>query len=268
MRAVKSTSLGFGLVNIPVKLYKATEDHSIGFHQHHAGCNGAIGQQRLCKECGEVVEYGDIVKGIDRDGEVVIVTPDELASVERDTADGIELLQVVPAEQIDPIISGSVYYLAPSDAKSLPGYTLLREALESSGRVGVVRYVMREAAHIAVLRVRGNMLILQNMVWHEDIRQPEFALLDKPVKLADNMVAAAGALIDSMAGDFDHAEHTDEYVTRVNDLIDAKASGEILTAPAEAEAEADVSDLLAALTASVAAHPAGKHISNTKQQVA
>ncbi len=258
MRSMANTSLSFGLVNVPVKVYKATEDHSVGFHQHHGGgCNGAVGQQRVCKTCGEVVEYPDIVKGAERDGGVVIVTPDELAAVERDTSPDIEMLQVVPAEQIDPIIAEAVYYLVP-DAKSLQAYTLLREALQESDRVGVVRYVMRDVAHMAVLRVRGKLLILQNIVWAADIREPDFAILDKPVELTPKMVKAANQLVESMLGEFNQAEHVDTYVQRVRELVDAKAAGTIPAVIQAEEKAEDVSDLLAALEASVARHPAGR----------
>lgn len=267
MRSMANTSISFGLVNVPVKVYKATEDHRVSFHQYHGGgCNGAVGQQRLCKTCGEVIEYGDIVKGVERDdGELVIVTPEELAAVERETSAGIEMLQVVPAEQVnDPIISESVYYLVP-DAKSLQGYTLLREVLQESDRVAVVRYVMRDVAHMAVLRVRGKVLILQQIVWADEIREPEFAILDKPVELAPKTVKAAQQLLESMLGEFNHTEHTDGYVEHVRELVDAKAAGTMPAAVQAEEKAEDVSDLLAALEKSIASHPAGKAKSRARK---
>jgi DNA end-binding protein Ku len=258
MRSMANTSISFGLVNIPVKVYKATEDHSIGFHQYHGGgCHGAVGQQRVCKTCAKLIEYGDIVKGVERDGgELVIVTPEELAAVERETSAGIEMLQVVAAEEIEPIICGPVYYLAP-DAKSLQGYTLLREALQEADRVAVARYVIRDVAHMAVLRVRGKLLILQQIVWAADIREPEFAILDKPVELAPKTVKVAQQLLESMLGPFNHAEHTDEYVERVEELVTAKAAGAPVAVHTEETGIEDVSDLLAALEKSIASHPAG-----------
>jgi DNA end-binding protein Ku len=250
MRSMANTSISFGLVNVPVKVYKATEDHSVGFHQYHGGgCNGAVGQQRLCKTCGEVVEYGDIIKGIECDGELVIVTPEELAAVERETSPGIEILEIVHAEQIDPIILESPYFLAP-DAKSLQGYVLLREVLRESERVGIARYVIRGAAHLAVLQVRRKVLILQNITWADEIRDPrEFAILDKPVEITPKMLKAAQQLVESMMVEqFNHAQHTDGYAERVRALVDAKAAGAVpMPASAEDEGSEDVSDLLVAL---------------------
>lgn len=275
MKSMLNTQITFGLVSIPVKVHRATESHNVESHQYHGGdCRGPVGYTRTCKTCAEPVEWADIAKGFEGDdGQVVIVTADELAAVERETISGIEVLQFVQADEISPMILDTPHYLAPDPGKrkgggNLQGYALLRQVLDESHRVAVCRYVIREAAHMAVLRVEGNVLVLQNMCWADELRAPAWPDLDKRIELDPKMVKAAHALVESMMGTFHHGEYTDSYTEHVRELIHTKAAG---VAPVSAEQDevgtADVSDLLAALESSVKArqekevarrrHPAG-----------
>ena len=147
MRAVKKASLGFGLVNVPVRMYLATESHDVGFHQHHQGCDGAIGMVRTCKQCGEVVPYADIVSGIERDGKLVTLSKDELAGLEDERGAQIEVLQFCQAGEIDPIMFDENTYYCEPDGGDPKGYPLLSQVLVESDLVGVVRYVMRTRQH-------------------------------------------------------------------------------------------------------------------------
>jgi len=154
VRSINNTSINFGLVNVAVKVYAATENHDVKFHQRHggqAGCRGLLGRQNVCKDCGQVVEFGDIVKGFDVDGATVILTGDELAAVENEAGKALEVVQFVHAEEVDPMLLQAPYYLEPS-AASLSGYALLREVLTETDRVGMVRYTHRGRTHLAVLR--------------------------------------------------------------------------------------------------------------------
>lgn len=260
MKSMLNTQITFGLVSIPVKVHRATESHSVESHQHHGGgCGGSVGYNRVCKSCEQPVEWADIVKGYETvGGEVVIITADELAAVEHETVAGIEVLQFVHADEISPMILDTPHYLAPDPGKrkggaNLQGYALLRQVLAESHRVAVARYVLREAAHMAVLRVEGNVLVLQNLCWADELRAPAWPELDKRIELEPKMVKAAHALVESMMGSFVHTEYTDGYTERVRELVKNKAAG---VAPVSAEQDevgtADVSDLLAALEASVA----------------
>jgi DNA end-binding protein Ku len=192
MRAVKKTALNFGLVSVPIRMYLAGEDHTIAFHQHHGGgCNGGFGQQRVCKECGEVVACADIVKGIDHDGQLIIVTPEELAGLEDGHGNQIEILQFCPASDVEPISYAQPYYCEPSDGGA-DGYSLLRQALVGSNLVAVVRFVMRTKTTLGILRVLGNVMVVHTTHWPDEIRNSnelkvpasEIELDPKAVKMA------------------------------------------------------------------------------------
>lgn len=257
MRATKVCSLGFGLVSVPVKVYKATESHDIGMHRHHKDCNGAVGQRLYCKECGELVEFGDIISGVEHDGQLVILTPEEKAGVEGEVGKDIEVLQFVDADEVDPILYEQPYYLEP-DGK-VDGYALLRQVLVESNRVGIVQFVMRTRSTLGVLRVLGNVLVIETMRWIDEVRNAnELKGMEQEVKLDPKALTMAHALVESMASEFNPAEFKDLYTERLGELIAAKAGeSEFITKPKELD-EPVVDDLIAALEASVARHPAGK----------
>ena len=248
-RAIKTTSISFGLVNVPVKLHKATESHDISFHQHHEGCGGNVGIQRVCKACEQEVPYANIVKGIDHDGNLVIVAPEELKALQ-DEQPTVEVVQFINAADIDPLTYEQSYYVEPQKT-ALEGYALLREVLTSTGRAGLVKFALRDRLHLGVLRVAGNVLVIHTIAWPDEVRTPAFAGLDKPVALKPQMVEMATALVDAMTAPFVAAEWTDTYTDRVAELIAAKANGDTI-APAPVKDESDVEDLLKALEASIA----------------
>lgn len=252
MRAVKTTSLSFGLVSVPVKLYKATESHDVSFKQHHAGCGGGISLVRTCKECSEEVAWADIAKGIDYEGELVIVEPEELKDLEGESSPVVEVLQFIDASEIDPIAYESSYYVAPDKVSSLEGYALLRQVLGESGKAGLVKFAIRSGREsLGILRVSGKTLVIHTLAWPDEIREPAFPVLDKPVKLKPKMVEMARALVESMSEPFVAEDHVDVYTGRVKEFIAAKAAGEEFEAhPAGLEPAVD--DLLAALEATIA----------------
>jgi DNA end-binding protein Ku len=263
MRSINNTSINFGLVNVAVKVYAATENHDVKFHQRHggqAGCRGLLGRQNVCKDCGQVVEFGDIVKGFDVDGATVILTGDELAAVENEAGKALEVVQFVHAEEVDPMLLQAPYYLEPS-AASLSGYALLREVLTETDRVGMVRYTHRGRTHLAVLRCAGAVLVLHNIAWPDELRAPEFAILTRKVTLEPKAVKMATQLVESMMATFDGAELVDVYQRRLAAVVEAKAVDTPLPVVSAASADGgveDVSDLLAALEASIKRHPAGE----------
>lgn len=250
-RATKKGQLSFGLVNVPVKLMKATEDHDVKFHQVHAGCGGGVSMPRVCKDCGETVAYADLAKGIEYGGSQVVVTTDELKELEDEAGSAIEVLEFVDATEIDPIMYEGTYYLEPDGTTE--GYALLRQVLVESGRVGVVRYTHGKT-HMGVLRVMGNVMVIHPMRWADEVRDAA-GLKNVPAAtdLNPKAVAMAHALVESMVGTFDAAAYTDTYTERVGELVAAKAGGTKLTlVKAEAPAEG-VDDLMAMLEASIKA---------------
>jgi DNA end-binding protein Ku len=252
MRAIWKGAVSFGLVSIAVKLYSATEEKDIRFHQVHRSDGGRIKYKRTCSVCGEEVTYDDIAKGYDLGGgEMVILTDEDFADLPLSTSHAIDVLEFVPAEQVDPILYNKAYYMEPEGQAAKP-YILLREALSDADRVAVVKVALRQREQLATLRVRDNVLVLNTMLWPDEIRTPDFAFLDDDIEVRPAELAMAGSLIDSMAGDFDSDEFTDNYRAALQEVIDAKVEGREVVQPEEAEeAPAAAVDLMAALKASV-----------------
>lgn len=258
MRAIWKGSVSLGLVGVPVKLYSATEEKDIRFHQVHAADGGRVQMKRVCTVEGKEVPYAEIGKGIDAtgQGDLVILTDEDLADVPVPTAKAITVLQFVPEEQVDPIMFQKAYFLAPDGVPAQKPYLLLREALLQSGRVGIVKVALRQREHLATLRVRDDTLMLSMMLWPDEIREPAFEFRDKKTTLRPQEKAMAATLVETMAGDFDPEEHTDNYREAVMELVEAKLHGEALPTP-KAEKPTKATDLLAVLTASVEAAKSG-----------
>jgi DNA end-binding protein Ku len=252
MRAIWKGAVSFGLVSIAVKLYSATEEKDIRFHQVHRTDAGRIKYKRVCSVCGEEVSYDDIAKGYDiGGGELVILTDDDFADLPLTTSRAIDVLEFVPAEQVDPILYNKAYYLEPDGVATKP-YVLLRNALTDSDRVAIVKVALRQREQLATLRVRENVLVLNTMLWPDEIRNPDFGFLDEDVSVRPAELAMASSLMDSMSGSFDPDEYTDNYREALQEVIDAKVSGREIVAPPEVEAAPTAAvDLMAALKASV-----------------
>lgn len=255
MRSLWNGSLSFGLVNIPVKLYSATEDHDVSFHQVHAGDGGRIRYQRTCEVCGNVVEYRDIAKAYeDADGQSVILSDEDFASLPADRSREIAVQEFVPSEQIDPMLYDRSYYLEPA-AAAAKAYVLLRRTLQNTDRVAVVRFALRQRTQLGALRVHGDVLAVQTLRWPDEIRAFQAPDQVREAAVTDRELKMAATLVDSYATDFAPEEFTDEYQVQLRELIDAKlAGGEGYTPeePATEGEDAEVLDLLAALERSVA----------------
>jgi len=257
MRAIWKGSIAFGLVNVPVKLYSATEDHDIGLHQVHNKDGGRIRYQRKCEICGDVVAYEDIDKAYEEEGRTVVLTSAELKSLPEENSREIEVVEFIPAEQLDPIMYERSYFLEP-DSKSPKAYMLLRQTLEDTDRIAIVQYALRQKTRLGALRVRGDVLLLQALLWGDEVREAKFPSLETDIKISDKELEMSSALVESMAHDFDPDEYTDDYQAQLRTLIDAKLEkGEALDTEAtfgvvEGEGEGgDVIDLMEALKRSL-----------------
>jgi DNA end-binding protein Ku len=259
MRSIWKGAISFGLVSIPVKLYSATEERDVSFHQVHRDDGGRIRYKRVCQACGEEVQYADIAKGYELpSGEVVVLTDDDFADLPLSTSRAIDVLEFVPLDQVDPIYFAKSYYLEPDAAGAKP-YVLLREALESSGRVALVKVALRQRESLATLRVRDGVFVLEMMLWPDEIREPAFGFLDEDIDVRPQELQMAQSLIDTMAGDFAPEQYGDNYREALQALIDAKVAGREVVAPAEPAAQTGtVVDLMAALRASVEAAREGR----------
>ncbi|MCT9871372.1 non-homologous end joining protein Ku [Paenarthrobacter aurescens] len=257
MRAIWKGSIAFGLVNVPVKLYSATEDHDIGLHQVHNKDGGRIRYQRKCEICSEVVAYEDIDKAYEEEGRTVVLTAAELKSLPEENSREIEVVEFIPAEQLDPIMYERSYFLEP-DSKSPKAYMLLRQTLEDTDRIAIVQYALRQKTRLGALRVRGDVLLLQALLWGDEVREAKFPSLETDIKISDKELEMSSALVESMAHDFDPDEYTDDYQAQLKTLIEAKLDkGEALDTEAtfgvvEGEGEGgDVIDLMEALKRSL-----------------
>ncbi|GGJ39429.1 non-homologous end joining protein Ku [Paenarthrobacter histidinolovorans] len=240
-----------------MKLYSATEDHDIGLHQVHNKDGGRIRYQRKCEICSEVVAYEDIDKAYEEEGRTVVLTAAELKSLPEENSREIEVVEFIPAEQLDPIMYERSYFLEP-DSKSPKAYMLLRQTLEDTDRIAIVQYALRQKTRLGALRVRGDVLLLQALLWGDEVREAKFPSLETDIKISDKELEMSSALVESMAHDFDPDEYTDDYQAQLKTLIEAKLEkGEALDTEAtfgnaEGEGEGgDVIDLMEALKRSL-----------------
>ncbi|GAB3596015.1 Ku protein [Angustibacter peucedani] len=256
MRAMWKGAVSFGLVNVPVKMFTATQSHDLSFHQVHRKDGGRIRYKRVCQVCGEEVAYDDIAKGYESpEGELVVLSDEDLAELPVSGSREIDVERFVPSEQIDPMLLEKSYYLEPEKSGVKP-YALLREALKASDRMALVHVAIRNRSTLAVLRVRDDVIVLQTMLWPDEIRAADFDTLGDVEDLRPQELAMASSLIDSMAGDYDPDEFDDDYRDAVTALVEAKLDkGESAKLPAEGTSSSgdrgQVLDLMAALQRSV-----------------
>ncbi|CAN5441615.1 Ku protein [soil metagenome] len=253
MRAIWKGAVSFGLVSVPVKLYAATESHDISFRQVHAKDGGRIKYQRVCSIDGEEVAYADIAKGYEtEDGQMVILDDDDFAELPASSSREISVEKFVPTGQIDPLWLEKSYYLEPDKTAAKP-YALLREALKDADRVAVVTVSIRTRMTTAVLRVRDDVIVMQTMLWPDEVRKPDFAGLDATEHAASkNELKMAKLLVDTLAGDYDASDYDDDYANAVEALVTAKLEGGEVKAPEQPKkSTGEVVDLLAALQRSV-----------------
>ncbi|MDT0158627.1 Ku protein [Microbacterium sp. ARD32] len=257
MRSIWKGAVTFGLVNVPVKVYSATEDHDISLHQVHDEDGGRIRYQRVCELDGKPVAYSDIDRAyVDDDGQTVVLTKKDLAALPAEKSREIDVVEFVPSEQIDLLTLDRAYYLEP-DSKSPKAYVLLRKTLEQTDRTAIVRFTLRQKTRLAALRVRGDVLVLQTLLWADEVREAAFPALDEDVRISKKELEMASSLVDSYSSDFEPESFVDEYQKELRTLIDAKIeAGETFdvseTFADDGEgAGGEVIDLMEALRASV-----------------
>ena len=251
-QAIWKGTISFGLVTIPVKLYSATEEKDISFRQVHEEDGGRIRYRRVCEIDGEEVPYSDIGKGYEMpDGRMVILSNDDFAQLPLPTAKAIEVLEFVPIEQVDPLYFAKAYYLAADGVGAKP-YKLLREALTRSGQLALVKVAIRTRETLALLRERDGALVLQTMLWPDEVRDSSFATPDDSIDIRKQEVEMAESYISTLKSEFDPERYHSDYREALEKLVEAKAEGIPVPEIEEEEGEtADVVDLVAALRASV-----------------
>ena len=259
MRAIWKGAVSFGLVNIGVRMFAATEERDVSFHQVRRSDGSRVRYKRIAEADGEEVAYADIAKGYPLpSGETVVLTDDDFADLPLPSAHVVDVLQFVPTDQVDPIYFAKSYYLEP-DQQAVKPYVLLRDALEGSGMVGLVKVALRNREQLATLRVRDGVIVLETMVWPDEVREANFGFLDQDVNVRPQEQAMAESLVESMAGDFEPEQYTDEYREALQQVIEAKIEGrEVIDTTPEKPDTGQVVDLMAALRASVDAAKRGR----------
>ncbi|MCB7135375.1 non-homologous end joining protein Ku [Cellulosimicrobium marinum] len=264
MRAIWKGAITFGLVNVPVKVYSATEDHDVPLHQVHEKDGGRIRYRRVCEIDGEVVPYEDIAKAYTDGEQTVVLTSDDFDALPAERSREIEVVEFVPSDQIDPLLLDRSYYLEP-DSKSNKAYVLMRRTLEETDRTAIVKFALRQRTRLAALRVRDDVLVVQTLLWADEVREAAFPSLDEPAKITDKELAMSSQLVASFEADFEPDEYEDDYQAQLRTLIDAKLeqgdaldTSETFGEQAEADEGAEVIDLMEALRKSVASSKSTK----------
>ncbi|MCT1711316.1 Ku protein [Dietzia cinnamea] len=257
MRSIWKGEVSFGLVNVPVKVYAATEDHDLHARQVDKKDGVRIRYKKVRDDNGEEVEFSDIAKAYEsEEGEMVILTKEDLASLPVEQNHEIEVTEFVPADQVDPVAFDNAYFLEPA-SRSNRAYVLMREALQQTDRLAICTFTLRNRTRLCALRVYKDVLMLQTLLWPDEIRPAILEGLDKEAKVRPQEVKMAASLIETMAADFEPEKYEDDYQNQLKELIEAKAAGGEAFTVKEKDTSGDddgddeVADLLAALRASV-----------------
>ena len=254
-RSIWTGAISFGLVNVPVKLYSAVSKKTVRFHQLHEADGVRIQQKRFCPADGEEVPYDEIVKGYEISPDrYVVITPDELESLEPRKTKTIDIEDFVDLEEIDPLYYDHPYYLLPGQGAQKP-YKLLVEAMRQAGKVAIARVVIRTKEQLVAIRPVGGVLAMASMNFADEVVDPD-SFDEAPgddVETRKREIEMAQQLIDSLTTEFDPSKYEDTYRERVLELIEAKAEGQEVTVQPVEEEAAPVPDLMAALEASLAA---------------
>lgn len=260
-RAIWTGSLTFGLVNVPVGLFAATEDKSIHFNQFQAGTSDRIRYQRVNERTGKEVDRSDIVRGHEiGDGDYVLVTDEELDAVQPGRSRTIEISDFVDLADIDPVYFQRAYYLAPQSQEAEHAYAVLRQAMAATGKAGIASFVMRGKEYLVTVRPDGDVLALETMYFADEVRDPQQELERLPSGKAarDRELDIAKQLIESMATSWNPENYRDTYREQVEEMIERKRHGEEVVTESEPPEEATVVDLMDALRRSAEAARGGK----------
>lgn len=254
-RTLWKGSLSFGLVTVPVRLYSATEDKSPSFNQLRASDHSRVGYQRVAKADGQEVDYDDIVKGYEYERDrYVVFSKEELDALKPASSRTVEIMQFVPREQIDPLYFQRSYYLAP-DPSGAKAYGLLSKAMTDQDTVAICKITLRDKEHLATLRLRGEVFVLETMYWPDEIRELSLSDvdIDEIPEPRPQEVKMAESLIENLTEDFDPSAYRDDYRAKVEEAVKAKVEGEEVTVAEEEAEPAAVVDLMDALKQSVEA---------------
>jgi DNA end-binding protein Ku len=253
MHTMWKGSISFGLVNIPIKLHTATEDKDIKLRTLHNKCHAPIKYEKICTVCEEEVKPEDIVKAYEyTKGKFVVLDNEELEKLRKENEDkAVEIIDFVKIEEIDPIYFDRTYYMSPNEGGS-KAYSLLRKALQESQKVGLAKIIIRSKEQLAVIRVYENTLVMETIHYPDEVRKAgDVPNVPAEDKVTERELETAILLVDQLTTKFEPEKYTDEYRTALLELIDSKRTGQETVTAAAKDVASNVTDLMAALQASI-----------------
>ncbi|PAE40037.1 non-homologous end joining protein Ku [Bacillus sp. 7884-1] len=253
MHTMWKGSISFGLVNIPIKLHTATEDKDIKLRTLHNKCHAPIKYEKICTVCEEEVKPEDIVKAYEyTKGKFVVLDHEDIEKLRKENEEkAVEIIDFVKMEEIDPIYFDRSYYMSPNEGGS-KAYSLLRKALQESQKVGIAKIIIRSKEQMAVIRVYDNTLVMETIHFPDEVRRAaDVPNVPAEDKVTEKELVTAIMLIDQLTSEFEPEKYTDEYRTALLELIEAKRTGQEAVTPTAKETPSNVTDLMAALQASI-----------------
>lgn len=268
MHTIWKGSISFGLVNIPIKLHSATEDRDIKLRSLHKACHTPIKYEKVCPACEIELDQHDIVKGYEvTKGKFVVLEEDELKELKDANADkAVEIVDFIKMEEIDPIFYDRSYFVSPNDGGK-KAYSLLRKALQESGKVGIAKITMRSKEQLSVVRVYENTLVMETIHYPDEVRGTgDVPNVPEEDEITNKELETATMLIDQLTTEFQPGNYKDLYRERLNQLIESKQTGEKVVTAKEKEPKENVMDLMAALQASIDSSKPKKTKKQTKKK--
>lgn len=253
MHTMWKGSISFGLVNIPIKLHTATEDKDIKLRTLHNKCHAPIKYEKICTVCEQEVKPEEIVKAYEyTKGKFVVLDQEDLEKLRKENEEkAVEIIDFVKMEEIDPIYFDRSYYMSPNEGGG-KAYSLLRKALQESQKVGIAKIIIRSKEQMAVIRVYENTLVMETIHFPDEVRRAgDVPNVPADDKVTDKELETAIMLIDQLTTQFEPEKYTDEYRTALLELIESKRTGQETVTPTAKETPSNVTDLMAALQASI-----------------
>ncbi len=253
MHTMWKGSISFGLVNIPVKMFAATENKDIKFRYIHKVCHTPVKYEKVCPSCNEDLGPDEIVKGYEYEpGRFVIIEDSDIEAIKPEAGKAIEIVDFVDLREIDPIYFDKSYYLSPQDNGS-KAYNLLREAMKQAGRIAVAKIILREKQSLAVVRVYRNLLVMETIFYPDEVRDAGLVPgIPENAEVNQNELNMAIQLIDNLTTEFKPEKYRDEFRDRLVDLINKKVEGEEVVTKPDVQ-KSNIIDLMQALQASIQA---------------
>ncbi len=251
MQTVWKGSIAFGMVSIPIRLVSATEERDVPLRQVHDADGGRIKYKRFCSIDGEEVPYSHIAKGYEvSDDDVVVLTDEDLANLPIASTKAVDVVSFADRDEINPVAFSRAYYADPTgDAKP---YKLLHDTLVETNKVAIVKLALRQRERLATIRPQDGVLVVQTMLWPDEVRRPSFGFQDEDVDVKKQELEMAAMFVGAFDQGFDPEQFHDQYREALQAVVDAKLSGHDIVRAPEPEGESNVIDLMDALRASLA----------------